>query len=347
MSPAPLTLAISNKNLSSWSLRPWLLLTQAGIPFTEQMVYFGALGWQEQVASPSGRVPLLRIGEGPAPVAVWESLAICETIADLFPEKHLWPRDPLARAHARSVSNEMHAGFGDLRSECSMNIGLRTKKRLSRGAAANVARIDALWSDCRAKYGGAGPFLFGGFSVADAMYAPVVYRFQSYGVELSPPAQADADMLRALPAMQAWEAAAKAELDARIDDPNPHGPLFSRAEIEQFTHDWAHAWRAKDLEKILTWFADDVCVNSPGAEELTGSALVEGKPALRAFWTKALLHDQPIVYEVEGFTWDPETNSLLLRYQSGAEGRALHRAAGLLRFGNGRTVVRADAYSGA
>ena len=344
MSPRPLTLVIANKNLSSWSLRPWLLLTQAGIPFTEQLVYFGALGWQEQVGSPSGRVPLLRIGTGPGAQPVWESLAICETIADLYPEKHLWPSDPLSRAHARSVSNEMHAGFADLRSECSMNLVLRTKKRLTRGAAANVARIDAIWSGCRAKYGGAGPFLFGGFSVADAMYAPVVYRFQSYGVELSPAAQAYADLMRALPAMQGWEAAAQAEKGARIDDPNPHGPLFSRAEIEQFTHDWAQAFRAKDLEKILSWFADDVRVQSPGSEELTGHALVEGKPALRAFWTKALLHDQKVAYEVEGFAWDPEANSLFLRYQSGAEGGALHRAAVLLQFGNGRTVRRADAY---
>ena len=346
MIPSPLTLVIANKNLSSWSLRPWLLLTQAGIPFTEQMVYFGALGWPEQVGSPSGRVPLLRIGEGPSAAPVWESLAICETIADLHPEKHLWPRDPLVRAHARSVSNEMHAGFADLRSECTMNVVLRTKKRLSKGAAANVARIDAIWSGCRAKYGAAGPFLFGEFSVADAMYAPVVYRFQSYAIDLSPAAQAYADALRALPAMQAWEAASKAELDARIDDPNPHGPLFSRAEIEQLTHDWAHAWRTKDLEKILAWFAEDALVQSPGAAQLTGSALVEGRPALRAFWTKALLHDQPVVYEVEGFTWDPEINSLLLRYQSGAEGGELHRAAVLLRFGTGHTIVRADAYSG-
>jgi hypothetical protein len=116
---------------------------------------------------------------------------------------------------------------------------------------------------------------------------------------------------------------------------------------EQFTHDWAHAWRAKELEKILGWFAEDVRVQGPGAQELTGSALVEGKPALRAFWTKALLHDTPIVYEVEGFTWDPETNSLLLRYQSGPVGGAPHRAAALLRFGNGRTVIRLDAYLGA
>jgi glutathione S-transferase len=340
-----LTLIVANKNLSSWSLRPWLLLTQAGIPFKEEMVYFGDPAWAQKVGSPSGKVPLLRLGSGPQAAQVWESLAICETVAELFPEKRLWPQDPLSRALARSVSNEMHGGFQDLRSECSMDVGLRVKKPLGKGALANAARIDALWTQCRAQHGKGGPFLFGAFSVADAMYAPVAYRLRSYGIEVSKAAQEYYTMLLELPAMRRWEADALAELQAGIDEPGHHGGPFSRAEVQEFVARWEAAWGRKDVEGILGHFGDGARLTGPGVQELTGGDRVEGRAALRGFFAKALSGGGPISYAVEASAWDAEARTLTLRYRSGPAGGPAHRACAVLRFGADRRVAEADVYA--
>lgn len=206
-----LVLVIGNKNYSSWSLRPWLAMKVAGIPFAEHRIPLYGPGSKEQILvySPAGKVPCLVDGE----VRVWDSLSICEYLAEKHPG--LWPQDPAARAHARSVSAEMHSGFANLRSKMSMNIrkrypGMgRTPESL-----ADVARIVSLWSDCRARYGKGGPFLFGAFSIADAMYAPVVLRFRTYEVELPAECRAYSEAVLALPAMQDWIAAAMAETES-------------------------------------------------------------------------------------------------------------------------------------
>jgi glutathione S-transferase len=203
-----LTLVIGNKNYSSWSLRPWLALKQAGIPFEEVMVDLYAGDAKAQLArhSPSGRVSALIDGA----LTVWDSIAICEYAAEIEPS--LWPQDRAARATARAVSAEMHSGFAALRSKMPMDCQARLPGAgRTPDSEKDIARIAALWEECRGRHGADGPFLFGRFSIADAMYAPVVWRFRSYGVELPAVARDYADTMEALPAMQDWRAAALAE----------------------------------------------------------------------------------------------------------------------------------------
>lgn len=208
MSSPSLTLVIGNKNLSSWSMRPWFLMKQAGIAFEEKVVLFETPGWRDSIGaiSPSHRVPALRHGD----LVVWDSLAICEYIADLFPEKQLWPKDRAARGRARSVSAEMHSGFANLRRDMSMDVVAR-HPRITKSAEtdADIRRVQEIWEE----RSGEGPFLFGDFSIADAMFAPVVWRFRTYGVELeSPRARAYYEWMLSLPTMRAWEKDAEEEV---------------------------------------------------------------------------------------------------------------------------------------
>ncbi|WP_036287182.1 glutathione S-transferase family protein [Methylosinus sp. PW1] len=207
----PLALLIGNKGYSSWSLRAWLLLTQLGIEFEEILVpLYQADSKAKLLAfSPAGKVPALRADD----ILVWESLAIVEFIAERFPDLPVWPRDPAARALARSLSAEMHAGFTALRSEYPTNFR-RAPGAIaapSAGAAADIARIDAAWRDARARFGGQGPFLFGEFSAADAMFAPVVCRFWAYRLDVSPQAQDYMRAIEALPAYREWTESGRAE----------------------------------------------------------------------------------------------------------------------------------------
>jgi glutathione S-transferase len=205
-----LTLIIGNKNYSSWSLRPWLLLKQVGIPFRERYIPIRSEAWRTQIRdlSPSGKVPALLHGD----VRVWDSLAICEYLAERFPEKQLWPTAIAARAEARSVSAEMHSGFQALRQNMFMNIRRRMPTRgRTPETLADIERIVAIWNGCRTRYAAGGPFLFGAFSIADAMYAPIALRFQTYTVTVDGAAGAYAQTLLGLPAMQEWVAAAHAE----------------------------------------------------------------------------------------------------------------------------------------
>ncbi len=210
-----LTLVIGNKNYSSWSLRPWLLLRQTGIPFEEVRIplYQPGSGIELAKWSPSGKVPALHDGD----IRVWDSLAICEHLNERFPDRQLWPADAAARAVARSVSAEMHAGFGALREHMSMNIRAR---RPGQGrtpeCVADIERIVAIWMDCRTRFGSGGDFLFGRFGIADAMFAPVVLRFQTYVMALTGAAKEYADAVLALPAVQEWVADGVAETE-RID----------------------------------------------------------------------------------------------------------------------------------
>ncbi len=208
-----LKLILGNKNYSSWSLRPWLAMRHAGIEFDEEVVRLnfdgeGASNAHLKAYSPVGRVPVLLHGEA----AIWESLAILEYVAELFPEKALWPEDPLTRARARVVANEMHASFGALRSELPMNVRRAPSPvSFSQAAQNDVDRVQDIWNDCRASYGAGGPFLFGAFSIADAMYAPVVSRLTVYDIPLSAAGSDYANTILNLPAYLEWKAAADAE----------------------------------------------------------------------------------------------------------------------------------------
>jgi len=207
------TLHIGNKNYSSWSLRPWLLLRQAGIPFAEDVVSLRPdAGKAARFARfPNRRVPCLE-DDG---FLVWDSLAIAEYLAERHPG--LWPKDPKARSWARSICAEMHSGFGAMREGMSVDIRARRPRRKKTPAVlADVARVEEIWRDTRARYGQGGALLFGAFTIADAFYAPVAFRFQTYGVEPRGVAGDYGKALLALPAMREWEAAATG--DEHLED---------------------------------------------------------------------------------------------------------------------------------
>jgi glutathione S-transferase len=219
-----LQLVIANKNYSSWSMRPWVLMRQSGIPFEEVMLPFddfepaSAFKQGVRALSPAGKVPILVDGS----LAVWDSLAIAETLAERFPDKHLWPADPAARARARSICAEMHAGFTGLRTHCPMNIEASLPEigalvwRDKPAVRTDVARIQAMWEELLAQHGG--PMLFGDFSIADAYYAPVCMRLRTYALPVSPTVQAYIDRVTALPSVAEWIAGALAEQWFVVED---------------------------------------------------------------------------------------------------------------------------------
>ncbi len=205
-----LQLVIANKAYSSWSLRPWILLTHFEIPFEEVVIPMGRPETRETMLAyaPTGKCPSLHDGA----ISVWESLAILEYVAENHPEKPIWPEDKAARAHARSLSSEMHAGYQALREACPTNFRRAPKPiALSDAVEGDVARIEAAWAQARAAFGEAGPFLYGRFSAADAMFAPVVNRFHAYAAPVSAATRAYMDAMMALPAWKAWIAGAEAE----------------------------------------------------------------------------------------------------------------------------------------
>lgn len=219
MAGADYVLVIGDKNFSSWSLRPWLALKQGRIPFDEVCVRLRQPESKAAILqhSPAGKVPILKAGD----LVIWDSLAILEFLAEQHPDCGLWPADKQARAEARAVSAEMHAGFPAVRTDMSMDLRARLPAPpYSDALRAEIARIVEIWTGARAHYGSGGPFLFGAFCNADAMFAPVATRFRTYGVDLSAfgddgSAQAYAETLLALPAMAAWTDGAEAEMKAR------------------------------------------------------------------------------------------------------------------------------------
>jgi glutathione S-transferase len=206
-----LKLVIGNKNYSSWSMRPWLALRANNIAFEEIFIplYTGDADKQRILGfTRSGKVPVLIDGG----VTIWDSLSIIEYVAERFPQAGLWPEDRAARAHARSISAEMHSGFMALRNECGMNLRRPVRAiALSDDARANIARVQQIWIECRERYGKSAQFLFGSFGAADAMFAPVVHRFRTYAIAVAPETQAYMDAMMALPAFQEWTNAARAE----------------------------------------------------------------------------------------------------------------------------------------
>jgi len=214
---APLLLVVGNKNYSSWSMRPWVLLRARGIPFRERLLKFESRDWPDHIGqlSPSGLVPVLWEGEPGAGFATWDTLAIAERLHDLFPDRGIWPADARQRAQARAVAAEMHAGFRALRAAMPMNIRSRYPgKGMNDGVAKEIERISAIWAAAT------GPFLFGEFSAADAFYAPVATRLVTYGVELSDKARDYQLRLLASPAVAAWSADAMKETEfVAVDEP--------------------------------------------------------------------------------------------------------------------------------
>ncbi len=214
-----LKLVIGNKNYSSWSMRPWVLLRQAGIEFEEVKVRFDSFApdsaFKRALArlKVAGKVPVLLDGD----LAIWDTLSIAEYLAESFPDKRLWPTDRKARARARSLCAELHSGFSALRSHCPMNIEASLPEvgalvwRDQPGVRADVERLEALWGDALAEHGG--PMLFGDFSVADAFFAPICTRLHTYGLPLSDTVAAYVQRVRALPGVQAWITEALAEQD--------------------------------------------------------------------------------------------------------------------------------------
>lgn len=204
-------LVIGNKNYSSWSLRPWLLLSEFGVEFEEIPVSLRPDQIRERIGkySPSGKVPAL-IDEN---LTVWDSLAICEYVNEQYLDGKGWPADPARRAEARSISAEMHSGFQSLRSEMPMNCRARRKVNVSTAAGDDIKRIDQMWSHCRRRFSGDGPWLFGRFSIADCMYAPVVLRFVTYGVRVSQPSLTYMATVTGNRHLQRWLAAAQQETE--------------------------------------------------------------------------------------------------------------------------------------
>lgn len=212
-----LELVIGNKAYSSWSLRPWLVLKEVGAQFVETRVPLYVHGYKEELLkhAPSGKVPILKHGA----VTVWDSLAICEYLAELFPDTELWPRDQAARALARAVSAEMHSGFSAIRG--AMPFNCRATGRyvpITAEIQKEIERVVSLWRDCRAQHGKGGPWLFGRFSIADAMLIPVARRFVTYSVPLDAVAQSYVDAALGHPAMREWTAAALQETEVMISN---------------------------------------------------------------------------------------------------------------------------------
>jgi glutathione S-transferase len=204
------TLVIGNKLYSSWSMRPWVLMKQLGIHFDEVLIPLDQPDTKQKIRehSPAGKVPILIEGD----IAVWESIAIMDHVGETYEDAEVWPRDPHARAMARSVAAEMHAGFTGLRSACPMNLGKRFPER-DRGPAVarDVARITEIFQEARGRFGSGGPFLFGEFSAADAMYAPVVTRLDTYSIPINPVSRDYTQAILSLPAYREWLTAALEE----------------------------------------------------------------------------------------------------------------------------------------
>ena len=210
-------LIIGNKNYSSWSLRAWFLMREAGIDFDEHRIALDTEATGQEIAAytAAGRVPVLLLGD----VTVWDTMAIAETLAERWPDKHLWPADADMRAHARSISAEMHSGFDVLRAQMPMNCrAMGRRVPLPDELTNNIDRIIAIWTDCHRRYGEIGPWLFGDFSIADAMFAPVVLRFRTYGINLNESAGFYPQRLLESEAMQEWLAACESEVEVIAQD---------------------------------------------------------------------------------------------------------------------------------
>lgn len=210
---AKFTLYIGDMNLSSWSMRAWMALKQCGFPFDTVKIKLDTPNTRNEILkfNAAGKVPALKIGN----TVVWDSLSICEYIAELFPTAKLWPKEMKARSHARSISAEMHSGFAALRKQLPMHCHDADRNKLAaidNACRNDIQRVFELWEECKDLYGQSGDFLFNHFTIADAMYAPVIIRFKTYGVEIPEAVRPYVEAMWELPAMREWIAGAKTEI---------------------------------------------------------------------------------------------------------------------------------------
>lgn len=332
-----LQLMIGNQRFSSWSLRAWLLLRQLGIPFEAQVLPYTRGDWSAAVKSlhAAGTVPVLLV-DG---FAVGDSLAIAETLAELYPQAGVWPADAQERAMARSLCAEMHSSFGALRAECSFDLFRSgTPRPLGVQAAAQLLRVDRILAGAAE-----GAFLFGAFCAADAFYIPVGLRVLQYGLEVSPRARAYIERAAALPALRLWTEQAQNEREWPALSPGGrpyHRAVVGGEDALRLARAWVEAWNARKLETVLEFFAEDAVFVSPKAESFIGQARVEGKAALRSYWTTALQKITQLEFTLDTADWDAAAATLLVVYLASLNGkraRACERwvleADGRIRYG--------------
>jgi len=333
-----LKLLIGNQRFSSWSLRAWLLLKQLDIPFEAQVLPYMREGWNEAVRSlhAAGTVPVLLVDS----FAVGDSLAIAETLAELYPQAGVWPADAQQRAMARSLCAEMHSSFGALRSECSFDLFREGLPRpLSPAAAQQLARLDRILAGAAD-----GGFLFGAFGAADAFFIPAALRTVQYGLAVSPRARAYIERALALPALGLWQEQAEGERAWPALSPGGrpyHRALVNREDALRLAQRWIAAWNARDLEAVLALFDEHAVFVSPKAESFIGQARVEGKAALRSYWSTALERITQLEFTLETADWDAAGSTLLVVYQASLNGKraracerwVLEAADGRIRYG--------------
>ncbi|MDR3418908.1 MAG: glutathione S-transferase N-terminal domain-containing protein [Nevskia sp.] len=334
-----LKLVIGNRRFSSWSMRPWLLMKQLGIPFETQQVPYTRADWAGTVRAlhAAGTVPVLIAGE----LVVGDTLAIVETLAELFPDRGIWPADRVLRARARSLCAEMHSSFGAVREECSFDAFSPGEPRaLSARATAQMARADAIFASADA----GGGFLCGAYSAADAFYTPLALRVLQYGLTVSAQARVYIDRVAGLPAVRAWLAEAEAERDWPPVMPGGrpyHRAVISAEDALRLARRWVAAWNARDLDAVLAMFAaEGAAFVSPKAESILGHARVEGQDGLRRYWSAALERIPRIEFRLEAADWDPATSTVLVVYDADLDGRRSRAAerwvldhAGRIRYG--------------
>jgi len=339
-----LKLLIGNRRFSSWSLRSWLLLRQLGIEFEAQQVPYMSEGWSKTVTAlhPAGTVPVL-LGED---FKVGDTLAIAETLAELFPAAGVWPADRLRRAQARSLCAEMHSSFGAIREECSFDLFRQGPARpLSARGTAQLARADAILSAADAQDG----FLCGRFCAADAYYIPLALRMVQYGLPVSAGAHRYIERIAALPSLKAWTAEAERERDWPAVSPGGrpyHKAVVSADDALRLGRHWVGCWNARKLDAVLELFAEDAVFISPKAESFIGHPRVEGKAALRAYWTTALERIAQLEFSLDTVDWDASTSTAVVIYQANLAGKRSRAAERWVLDADGR-IRYGEAYYGA
>ncbi len=338
-----LKLLIGNQRFSSWSLRAWLLMKQLGIPFEVEVLPYTRSDWSAALRSvhAAGTVPVLLVDS----FAIGDTLAITETLAELYPQAGVWPADAQERSMARSLCAEMHSSFAALRTECSFDVFRDGAPRpLSPQAAEQLARVDRILAGAAG-----GGFLFGAFCAADAFYIPVALRAVQYGLEISPRAAAYIERAAALPALQLWLEQAQGERAWPALSPGGrpyHRAVASGADALRLARRWTEAWNARQLEEVLDFFTESAVFVSPKAESLTGRARVEGKTALRSYWTTALEKIPRLEFKLEAADWDAASSTLLVVYQAGLNGRNARACERWVLEADGR-IRYGEAYYGA
>ena len=333
-----LKLMIGNQRFSSWSMRAWVLMRQLGIEFETEVVPYTRSDWAAAIQSlhPAGTVPVL-LADG---ITVGDSLAIAETLAELFPQAGVWPAEPALRARARSLCAEMHSSFTAIRQECSFDLFRDGKPRpLSAQGKAQLARADAILSSADAQDG----FLCGGFGAVDAFYIPLALRVLQYGLGVSPCAHAYVERVGSLPSVRAWmaQAAREREWPALSPGGRPyHRAVVGGDDALRLARQWVGHWNARRLDAVLELFSEDAVFVSPKAESFTGRARVEGKAALRSYWTVALQQIAQLEFKLDTADWDAASSTAVVIYDAslaGKRSRAAERwvldAAGKIHYG--------------